>query len=310
MGNEKCYKEIVVCLFDGEYHFGVAALANSLAKIKFEGLINAGYRGPLPDWINQLEAIGDNYFYLTKEIVIHFKQVNTEMHLGYFKPYFLKETIDTYTSTQKFYYFDADIIVNSPWSLYSNWLEKGACLCLDVSFHFLHHTHPWRKDWRRLAPVDEKLFNNTNHYFNSGFMGVERESVALIDRWIYFTEKYIEMGGNINCFVKDTYSSFKGDQDLLNAAVTISSDIEISIMGKEAMGFTLPATIMIHAIGEDKPWNNWFLKQLIKSGRKPGFADQNFFSYCKYPINIFSPYNYRIKKLDLLSASFFGRILG
>ncbi|MCW3091612.1 MAG: hypothetical protein JWP81_2681 [Ferruginibacter sp.] len=310
MAHEISYAEIVICLFDGDYKLGVAALANSLVKSQFKGLINVGYRGDLPFWVEQLESIENDSFLLAKEIVIKFEKVYTEMHLGYYKPYFIKQTMDEYTATQKFYFFDADIIVYAPWTLYSKWLEKGVCLCLDNAFHFLHYNHPWRKDWRSLDKSPEKQFNDTNYYFNSGFIGLERESISLIDKWIYFTEIYIQMGGNINVFVKDAYSSFKGDQDLLNAAITTSNGIEISIVGKEGMGFTQPATIMMHAIGDNKPWNTRFFNQLIKSGHKPNKAEQTFFYFCKSPINIFSPFTYKMKKIDLLSASVLGRFIG
>lgn len=304
------YTEIIICLFDKEYHYGIAALANSLVASNFNGLINVGFRGRLPSWVSQLKTIGDNYFYLTTDIIIHFNQLDTDMHLGYYKPFFIKETMDTYKTTDKFYYFDADILIRAPWHIFSSWLDKGVCICLDSNFHFLHHNHPWRKDWRKLVEVHEKLLNNTHYYFNSGFLGIERQSIDLIKRWIHFTVKYKETGGDVNQFEKAPYSSFKGDQDLLNAAITTSADIEISIMGKEGMGFTYPATIMEHAVGDDKPWNKSFLGQLITIGRKPSMADQAYFSFCKYPICIFPVHRYRFKKLKLLTASILGRFLG
>lgn len=310
MVDEVSYKEIVLSLFDRGYHYGCAALANSLVEAKFEGLLFIGYRGKLPPWTDQLEAIDEDHFYLTKKIVIRFREVLSIMNMGYYKPYILKEAIDIYPNTQKFYFFDADIMVKAPWSLYSSWLEKGVCLCLDNAFHFLPFSHPWRKAWRKVANVADDRLNCTNHYFNSGFIGIERGSSALIDRWIYFTEKYISMGGNIDSFSKETYSSFKGDQDLLNAAITISSDIGINEMGTEGMGFTLPATMMIHAIGETKPWNKIFLKKLIKIGHRPNYAEKVYFTHCKYPIRIFSPFTFRLKKLDLLISSFLGRFIG
>jgi lipopolysaccharide biosynthesis glycosyltransferase len=310
MIKDQSFEEIAVCLFDGDYDLGVAAFANSLVKSNFKGLVYIGCRGILPVWVNQLKALGETSYSLSENIVIRFKEVDTEMHLGYYKPYFIKETFNNYKDTNKVFYFDADITINSPWTLFSNWLEKGACLCLDNAFHFLYHSHPWRKDWRRLAAVDKGMWNDTNYYFNSGFIGIERESIVLLDRWIDFTEKYIEMGGNISLFAKESYSSFKGDQDLLNAAVTISPDIAISIMGKEAMGFTLPATIMTHAIGDIKPWNKGFTRHLIRFGRKPNFGEKTFFLFCKYPICIFTKSEYKLKKLDLLIASFFGRFFG
>lgn len=311
MIHNKDYEEIVVCLYDGDFHMGTAALSNSLVKSGFKGLINIGHRdNALPVWVEQLEFIEENYYKLSPDITICFTRVETEMHLGYYKPYFIKIIIDTYPSTNKFYYFDVDIVVKAPWPVYINWLEKGVCLCLDNTFHYLHHNNPWRKDWRKLAEENEILFNNTTHYYNSGFMGIERNSVILVDRWISITEKYKKAGGNLQAFVKDAFRSFKGDQDLLNAAVTVSGDVEISTMGREGMCFTLPASLMWHAIGEIKPWNKIFFLKLIKLGQAPTMSEKSFFSFCKYPIRIFAPITFRIKKFDLKIAALFGRFIG
>jgi len=311
IANEKiCFDEIVVCLFDGDYDLGTAVLVNSLVKSGFKGLIYIGYRGSLPEWVKQLKFLRESLYYVNAEILLCFKQVDTNMHLGYYKPYFLKETFDTFKATNKVYYFDADIVIKAPWRIYSGWLEKGLCLCLDNLFHFLHHSHPWRKQWRKLAPKNTKDFNNINYYFNSGFVGVERGSIAILERWIYYTEKYIEIGGDTDRFVKDEYTHLKGDQDLLNAAITISPEAEISIIGREGMGFTSPSAIMDHAVGDLKPWNTKFLRQLVKSGRKPSFAEKSFFSNCEAPIAVFPGYKFQIKKIDLFIASFFGRVIG
>ncbi|HEY4324704.1 MAG TPA: hypothetical protein VGN20_11985 [Mucilaginibacter sp.] len=303
------YEEIIVCLFDGEYNLGAAALINSLVKFDFKGLIYIGYRGTLPDWVGQLKFLNDNCYSVSDDITIHFKQVETRMQLGYYKPFFIKEAFDTYKNTNKFYFFDSDITVIAPWSFFSYWLENGVCLCLDSSFSFLHSSHPWRKYWRHLAPDDITVFNNINYYFNSGFIGIERGSIGLIDRWIQFTEKYIEIGGDITRFVKDKIDYIKGDQDLLNAAITCSPGIEISIIGKDGMGFELPSYLMLHAISAHKPWNKRFVDQLFKSGHKPSLPDKFFFLNSLHPIRIFTQYTYRIKKFDMYMASLFGRVL-
>lgn len=305
------YEEIIVCLYDGHFDLGIAAFANSLVKFNYKGLVNVGYRGGAhPEWVKQLKQVDSNSYLIGEHILLKFTEVKTNMHLGYYKPFFIKETFEAYPATNKIFYFDADIVVNSPWNIFSRWLEKGSCVCLDNAFHYIHYNHPWRKDWRMLSNLDDRYFSNTNHYFNSGFLGIERGSMELLNRWIYFTHEYINQGGNINSFVKDAHSSFKGDQDLLNAAITTSADIEVNVMGKEAMGFTLPATMMMHAIGDAKPWNKGFLKQLIRFGHKPNTADKAYFFYCKYPIRIFSDFDFRMKKLDLVLASFCGRFLG
>jgi hypothetical protein len=305
-----CHKEIIVCLCDGRYNLGAAALINSLVKADFKGLIYIGYRGALPTWVQQFELLGENHFYITKDILVRLKQVDTQIHLGYYKPYFIKEAFDFYKNTDRFYYFDVDIVVKAPWFFFSNWLVNGYCVCLDSSFHFLHRNHPWRKQWKHWAPAGQVKFNEIDYYFNSGFLGIERKSIALVDIWIYLTKKHKEFGGNLKRFEKEAHKHLKSDQDLLNAAITISPDIEISIIGKEGMGFTDPSTLMEHAIGSVKPWNNGFCKQLIRSGQKPNSADKSFFTNCKHPINVFHNFTYKVKKIDMFTASFFGRILG
>lgn len=44
-------KTTLCTLFEGHYHFGVAALVNSLVAAGYEGTVWVGHRGPLPDWI-------------------------------------------------------------------------------------------------------------------------------------------------------------------------------------------------------------------------------------------------------------------
>ena len=88
--------EIIVCLYDGKYHYGVAALANSLVMSNFKGILNIAYSDFLPFWINQLQARDRCSYYLTNDIIIYFERVEPNMHLAYYKPYFIKHTITNF----------------------------------------------------------------------------------------------------------------------------------------------------------------------------------------------------------------------
>ena len=302
--------EVVVCLYDGDYHYGVAALANSLAKSGFKGFINTAYRGSLPPWVEQLKGINTQTYYVNDSIIIHFEKVNTGMHLAYFKPYFIKQTFENFPQVNKIFYFDVDIVVSAPWSFFSNWVDDHICLCLDNSYDYVHHNHPWRKDWKRLAKVDIPFCNPTTAYVNSGFIGIKRKSLPLINKWIQLTENFKDLGGDLKIIDQNGKSSYKGDQDLLNAAITVCPEIELSLIGKEGMGFTQPAYLMSHAISKVKPWKKNYLKYLIEKGHKPSYSEKDFFNYCKYPIRLFPSFTFFLKKANLILATFFGRYIG
>lgn len=303
-------EEIIVCLYDGKYHFGLAALVNSLVRSNFKGLINTAYRDGLPPWVTQLKLIDNNAYYVTNDIIIHFELVTTDIHFAFYKPYFIKQTAVNFPLTNKIFYFDVDIVIDAPWSFFSNWLEDKVCLCLDDSYEYVHNNHPWRKDWKKLANMEKTFFNPETAYVNSGFIGIMRESIYLIDKWIELTNKFKELGGSLEVIFQDGHNSYKGDQDLLNAAITVSPEIKLSLIGKEGMGFTQPAYLMTHAVSKIKPWNKNYLSYLIKNGHKPSYSEKNFFNYCKYPINVFSKFQFFRKKSNLFIASFFGRYIG
>lgn len=304
------HEEIIVCLYDGEYHLGLAALINSLVTAKYKGLINTAYRGVLPPWISQLKYVDNNYYQITDDMVINFELVNTHMNMAYYKPYFIRQTVNDYALAKKIFYFDVDIVINAPWSFFSAWLEDHVCLCLDNSYEYVHNNHPWRKDWKKLANMEKTFFNPQTAYVNSGFIGILRKNINLIDKWISLTERFEELGGSVKEIFQEGHNSYKGDQDLLNAAITVSPDIELSLIGKEGMGFTQPAYLMTHAVSKIKPWNKNYLKFLFKTGRKPGYSEKAFFNYCAQPIKLFSKVKYYSKKIDLFLATFFGRYIG
>lgn len=299
--------EIVTTLFEGHYEKGVGALVNSLVQSSFKGIVYIGYRGNLPQWINQLEKSGKN-FKASNDVLLVFELLEVDMHFGYYKPSFMKKVIQENPNVTNIYYFDPDIVVNAPWSFISSWTDIGVSVCLDNCFPFVHQNHPWRKEWQKLANNQSR--SELNYYVNSGFIGINADSFKLLDRWILLTDNYKASNGDISKFEKDGFRAFKGDQDLLNAAMTISSDISFSIIGSEGMGFTDPAYLMAHAVESIKPWKNNFVKQLIVNGFKPSTAAKMFFNYCQHPIKIYTESQLKMKKIDIKLASIIGRIIG
>jgi hypothetical protein len=218
----------------------------------------------------------------------------------------MKKIIEEYPGINNIYYFDTDIVLIASWTFISSWTNIGVSECLDNCYTFVHQNHPWRKEWQKFTNDTSNC--EIDYYVNSGFIGINKNSFKLLDRWILITENYKAKGGDLSKFQRDGIRAIKTDQDLFNAAMTISSDINFSIIGTEGMGFTHPIYLMAHAVEIVKPWNNNFIKQVIQSGVKPSEAAKYFFRFCKYPIVVFTKYQLAIKKIDIKIASILGRV--
>jgi hypothetical protein len=90
---------IALCtLFEGNYHYGVAVLVNSLFQKGFRGAIYVGYRGELPFWALQAKDNTsfnwqDSKFLAYDGIEIYFLPIITEYHLTNYKPDFMLQLI-------------------------------------------------------------------------------------------------------------------------------------------------------------------------------------------------------------------------
>lgn len=304
------YHSVVVTLYEGHYHYGVASLLNSLINFKFEGLLRVGVKGGLPPWVNQLKKQSENIYEVNTGFLLSFEEIDPGMHFGYYKPVFLKDTLQKFKNAEKVYYFDPDIVVIAPWEFYSDWADCGVALCLDNCFPYVNRNHPWRVKWKSLGNGGAGMENNVDYYVNSGFIGLHRQDAEILDRWIRNTQTYKAQGGDLSRFEKEGHRAFKGDQDILNATITLSGDIRFSIIGTEGMGFNFPAYLMAHSIGDTKPWKENFCKLLFRNGIKPSIAVKEYFKYCNSPVSPFGRLQYLGKKIDLKTAILFGRVFG
>lgn len=314
----------ICTLFEGNYHFGMAVLINSLYANGFRGDIYAGYRGSLPHWaekanINKnISWKGVKTLTLTDELSIHFLPLETDYHLTNYKPDFmLKLWEGPAEGINQLFYFDPDIVVDAKWSFFVEWAGLGVALCEDINSP-LPQNHPRRKGWRQYyRQFGINLHFKEGVYANGGFVGVSAEQKSFLEMWKILQEKMApEIGGlGVSQFIGtkdnnktaiDPNSPFnKTDQDALNATVEAWPG-EVSFIGQEAMGFKRGGVIMPHAIGGSKPWNRNSLQSAF-SGIPPRIVDKKFWQYADGLISIYNPAQRLRKQMALHVASLIGR---
>jgi hypothetical protein len=292
----------ICTLFEGHYHFGLAALVNSLYKQGYRGEIYAGYRGELPFWA---KAAKDNAtlnwkngktIYLMDDLQLHFLPLDTDYHLTNYKPDFmLRLWAGPAFDAINMYYFDPDIVVIRPWLLFEEWVTCGIALSEDVNSPLSKH-HPRRVAWRRyFGDKGIQLHFKDPAYVNGGFIGVNRINKSFLELWKKMQETMATAIGGLNLSIFKTehlnlleqaggpFMPFvKTDQDALNAAIE-ASEQDISLIGKEGMGFGNGFILMYHALGTPKPWRWKPILQSI-SGRPPRPVDIEYWNLSEGPI--------------------------
>lgn len=308
------FSYIVTTLYENHYDYGVGGLLNSLVKANFEGIFCVGYKGKLPFWINQLKKSEEfpDLYQVTEKIYLRFDLLdNIGMHFGYYKPYYLQKMAELYPDAKGWFYFDPDIVVLGNWSFFENWLKSGVSLCQDSNYTLLHWNHPWRNIWRKdFAEYYKGVNENLNIYINSGFIGINKENFEIVTRWIAINEKYKKLGNPIAFFNKgDGMGAYKGDQDVLNAVITLSPDLKLSIIGKEGMAFDFPHALMAHAIDSSgiKPWKRKYIKNSLL-GNKISVTDELFLNFCSNPIEIYGSFSLKKRKFFLILSKIINRI--
>jgi hypothetical protein len=310
-------KSAVCTLFGGQYHhYGLGALANSLFVHGFRGTIFAGYDGPLPPWVKNLEK-GDGYddFKAADGLMIRFIPLQPKIHFACYKPDFMLQVWEKHCPEVKsLFYFDPDITISCNWKFFEEWVEAGVALCHNVGPGFPCN-HPFRYTWRKFMEK-ENLPNRRelDEYFNSGFIGVKASDCNYIKTWAGIIEK-LNAAGLIDSskFSADPICGrgayFANDQDALNIAA-MASPFPISSIGQEAMGFAYGGSlnVMLHAIGSPKPWAKSYIRSAFK-GRGPSSAEKAYWDFTKKPISTYSPIQRLLKKSDLLCGKILGRYL-
>lgn len=305
----------VCTLFEGDYHFGVGVLTNSLYRHGFRGVVWAGYRGALPPWVSSLKA-GQGYqeFSVAEGCVIRFVQLSTEKFLSNYKPDFMLELWESYCpEAENLFYFDPDIVNKCSWSYYERWVNRGITLCGEVNY-WMPANHPHRLAWREFAENNGHVCQRElDYYFNSGFIGIKQNNKTVILLWQKLLET-CEMAGYIS--LKDfhftdftpVYPYFTGDQCVFNLALMLTS-YPLSPIGPEGMDFCRQGTIMSHAVGPSpKPWR----KQTIISalnGMPPTITEKLFWQNTQAPIQVYTQTKNLLKSFELRCGTAIGRFI-
>lgn len=317
--------KLVACtLFENHYHYGVAALANSLYRHGYRGNIFAGYKGNLPQWAssarenNDLEWRGAKILTVEEDLKIHFLPVVVEYHLTNFKPDFMLNLLcGPAKKAESLVYFDPDIVLISPWTFFEDWLSScDVCLFEDVNSP-LGRNHPKRIAWRNYFAIhDVSLKFKDPSYANGGFIAVRAEKKDFLETWkrlqnlmapvIGGLERSSVSGVPIIKEANTPYAPFgKSDQDALNAAVEAWNG-KFSFLGKEGMAFAPGEAIIPHALGNPKPWRTKFIFQALK-GYPPTVAHKAYWQYTKGSISVHSTKTRSLNVFDQRVASLIGR---
>ena len=301
----------ICTLFEGDYHFGLAAFVNSLVHANYSGTIWAGYRGALPPWLNQLSRVGDqnDEFEVTEDVRLAFLRLETQVHLTNHKPQFMLELLaGRARECDYLWYFDPDICLRCNWSFFANWQRNGIALCEEIVNYNLSENSPIRAQWVKIG--SEMGLGNPRHvrgYFNGGMVGVSAAHSDFLRLWQHLIDQAISSDYDLGVFKPGTPDMpFNAtDQDALNMAV-MYIDFPLSTMGPEAMGFIPSGFTMYHAVGH-KPWRGSFLLRAL-GGLPPSHAAKFFLTQVASPIRAYSKPNLVARRLACSTAAFIGRL--
>lgn len=306
---------ITLCtLFEGNYHFGVAALSNSLIASGYVGDLWVGFRGPLPAWI--LDAPG--YRKATGELQVaptlrlRLLELDTPLHFTYYKPTFLREMLERHApDADVVAYVDPDIVVKCDWPSFMGWFtEDGISLVEDVNAYFPAR-HPKRLLWNRFfASHGITPRRALERYYNAGFIAVPRQHLDFLDLWRRLCDLVVAHNGNAKTLKAGGSATLfhSTDQDALNFALTVC-EAPLNTAGPEAMDFAPGGYYLSHAIGPVKPWHGRHVRQAL-GGRPPSLASKAYYRFANSPIKVYSDGALAQRRVGLAIASLIGRVYG
>jgi hypothetical protein len=307
----------VCTLFEGDYHYGLAALINSLYKHGFKGDFYAGYRGTLPAWVNSKEKTtisgwpGCSTISVVEGRKIHFIPIHTDIHFCNYKPDFVIQLMHALeNNVAGVFYFDPDIVVKCRWSFYEEWLTLGVPLVHEITNNDMPRTHPIRQIWANVIKDNGlEVTSHINAYLNSGFWGIKKSDIEfayLFKKFVQVSQEDYQMDLTDFSFELDRSNPFFAkDQDAFNIAA-MCTKVALSEYGPEGMDLVSGGKLMSHAIGKHKPWKKKYFKHFLQ-GSPPTTADREYWNNVNETIKLYSDAYLRMARIQLQLTSFLGR---
>lgn len=301
---------MICTLFEGDYHFGLAAFVNSLVASGYSGTVWAGYRGPLPPWLSRLRRLDEqaDSYAVSEQVRLTLIPLDTRLHLTNYKPKFMLDLLaGAARDCGYLWYFDPDIFIRCSWSFFAKWQSNGIALCEEIVNYNLSENSPLRCQWMKIgSEMGLGMARPIRGYFNGGMVGLSAAHISFLHLWKRILDHAVSGSYNLETFKPGTPDMpFNAtDQDALNMAV-MYTEFPLSTMGPEAMGFIPSGFVMYHAVGA-KPWRGSLLLRAL-AGLPPSGAAKYFFSQVSSPIRAYPPVTLGLKKTACNIAALIGR---
>lgn len=300
----------VCTVAEGNYHFGVAALCNSLFRHGYRGPLWVGWRGGLPDWAaGAVDAGAWRELAVEDGLSVRFVPVDSPWHMANCKPGFFRRVLEELDpAAPALFYFDSDIVVRCRWGFFEEWVAHGVALVQDMWDPGMLPTHVFKKRWRAHAERLGYACRDVAGYFNSGFLGVRRADIGFLSIWERVIRSIPEAGGDLSRLKLDdpNHLFHKMDQDALNVAV-LASDAEIATGGQEMMEIYPWGAAMAHAMHFKKPWKRNYLWDAL-NGFPPGRPHLAHWQHVGGPIQAYSDLALKRKRAEIWLARLIGRL--
>ncbi|GAA1469886.1 hypothetical protein [Microbacterium thalassium] len=298
----------ILTIFEKDYHFGLAALLNSLIRFGYTGTFWAFFRGELPGWVAEHPLYDRESLRIDSPdgIRIQFAEIDAEIHPAYLKPALMLDVLHRLdTSSDAVVYMDPDIVLTYRWGLLANWVSSGGVSLFEDVNPNMPPRHPYRLAWIEIfqhwGAAD---LRDLSRYYNSGFVGITRTEAGFLDEWKRLCaippEEIRREADRVG------WTPERWDQDRLNYAL-MTTKVEINTTGPDGMGFVMGNNLLAHATGSAKPWRGGYIQRAVMSGRAPSFAQKEYLKVAGGPFRAESSLRLALQRTAARSAAAIGR---